>query len=651
MKQERQIILNVKGEFLDKSSKDAGVQGEGNATGIIITFDESWEAYTKRLVWHDAKGERPVAVLLSPELLIYPLTYKSAIPGEALTSPGWCSVTVEGFSPGEPNVIQRSVKEFFEVKANYDAFTPAEPTPSQAQQLQYQIDSFENHMEESALKSEGEHGLRFYDNCLWVKKDGEWLSILTTGGGGTVPGNVRDISLTTGDGTVHIKYGDPDDSNWFGTRVVRKLGSYPDGIGDGVVVIDSNSRDAYRDLPFIDSGVVPGTSYYYHFYTYSAAEAVNGNNINRMSCIPREYAVYGVRIDTANPDPLLALTYTDDAVGFLPGGSEWYQRPIYKDIKPCIVSGGQVECYLDRSNFAKDAAGNTVSLTTTGKDVMVEFPKIGYKITRNGSFIDVKVTNHPSAAEDGFCYYAHTRFTEGDRDKLYLGAYLGNYVTSGGFAGLHSNSGATVFSSASIANYRLYAQANGAGFDIMSYYAHVLLQCLYIIMNKSLSAQAATGSGRTNTTAKNTTGATNAKGMDYGESGVTAQCKALGLEDLWGNMSAILDGMYVDGSYNLYTAFRGFNNTGIGYYNRGKIADVSGSGYISKMLASNELGFVPCEFNGSATTYFSDTAAIAPASHFVSGGAYDSGTGSGMFFMENKAESAVTNQAARLMLL
>ena len=44
-------------------------------------------------------------------------------------------------------------------------------------------------------------------------------------------------------------------------------------------------------------------------------------------------SVYGVRIDTTNPNPLSAVTYTDEAIGTTAGSSIWDTKEIYKNIK------------------------------------------------------------------------------------------------------------------------------------------------------------------------------------------------------------------------------------------------------------------------------------------------------------------------------
>ena len=137
--------MTVTGEFVRKDSKNAGVQGEANVTGLHIVMSDDWEAFSKRIIWRNALGESPVAVLLynSVEDLVAkkdPMTFDTAIPAEPLALEGWCSFTIEGFRESDPTAVAITVTDHLLVKPN-DAYSmPKEPTPTQAQQLQTQID-------------------------------------------------------------------------------------------------------------------------------------------------------------------------------------------------------------------------------------------------------------------------------------------------------------------------------------------------------------------------------------------------------------------------------------------------------------------------------------------------------------------------------
>lgn len=143
---DRIINVAVNGNFVRKDSKNAGVQGEANVTTLHIVLSDDWEEFSKRIIWRDAQGENPVSVLLfnSVEDLVKkkdPLVFDTPIPAEPLALHGWCSFTIEGFRDSNPTAVSISVSDNLMVQVNDAYNAPAEPTPSQAQQLQTQIDT------------------------------------------------------------------------------------------------------------------------------------------------------------------------------------------------------------------------------------------------------------------------------------------------------------------------------------------------------------------------------------------------------------------------------------------------------------------------------------------------------------------------------
>lgn len=134
----RIINVDVDGAFLTKSGKNAGTQGESNVTSLHITFDQSWLNMGKRIVWRDAKGESPVAVVLFslPVVGTDPLIFDTLIPAEPLAEPGWCSFTIEGFAEVD-GVFQTqiTIQDFLQVYINDTFYSPAEPTPTQSAQI------------------------------------------------------------------------------------------------------------------------------------------------------------------------------------------------------------------------------------------------------------------------------------------------------------------------------------------------------------------------------------------------------------------------------------------------------------------------------------------------------------------------------------
>ena len=127
----------------------------------------------------------------------------------------------------------------------------------------------------------GVHGIRFYNGKLsyYDNESEEWVDI-ETGGGGAALAIPTSVSFTNKDEAVVIKWTDPIDvtldgamiAKWGGTLVVRKAGSAPTSKTDGVIVVDSKTRNQYSSTGFEDSGLTNGVTYYYGIFPYTTSE-------------------------------------------------------------------------------------------------------------------------------------------------------------------------------------------------------------------------------------------------------------------------------------------------------------------------------------------------------------------------------------------
>lgn len=142
---DRIINLQVNGQYLTKDNKNAGVQGEVNATNLRIQFDESWYQTSKTVTFWNARGENAVAILLGANhleniVLGASETFIIPIPGEALTEHGYMTFVIDGCVDG---VRMRSIEDKLYVaaaKSDPNASSPTVPTPSQVEQFQQQIE-------------------------------------------------------------------------------------------------------------------------------------------------------------------------------------------------------------------------------------------------------------------------------------------------------------------------------------------------------------------------------------------------------------------------------------------------------------------------------------------------------------------------------
>ena len=184
----------------------------------------------------------------------------------------------------------------------------------------------------------------------------------------------------------------------------------------------------------------------------------------------KDYKTYTVRIDLNNSNPETACEYMDDAVDIVPGYNGWKDKPIIKSIRPCVLGAdGTVKYYLQKDDYTKKEDGTASVLDGTDGDVMIEIPKIGYRLWNDGSYQYVSVTDEPDKAN--YCYYAHSLNSAGDCDKIYYGAYYG-YVNGNN---LYSRSGISPTVNTSLTNFRTYAANKGAGYSLESFFPRTLM--------------------------------------------------------------------------------------------------------------------------------------------------------------------------------
>lgn len=115
-----------------------------------------------------------------------------------------------------------------------------------------------------------------------------------SGSGGLTLAAVSGITTQVSSGKVYVKWSDPDDlvvagstiAAWGGTLLVRKAGSAPTSRRDGTIVLDSKTRNAYKNTYFCDSGLSNGTKYYYKFFPYTTANAYTDSTDDEFNAIP-----------------------------------------------------------------------------------------------------------------------------------------------------------------------------------------------------------------------------------------------------------------------------------------------------------------------------------------------------------------------------
>lgn len=144
----REITLTVRGDTVHANRHRAGIQGECNATALVVSFDESWDGYAKKITFWDALEQNPVVLSLGWNKLADSTkdlrTYQTTIPGEPLKEAGECTLVIEGYKEENPDVIAKAMTVRLTVEASPTAdkdVEPAEPTNDQYTQLRAEIEA------------------------------------------------------------------------------------------------------------------------------------------------------------------------------------------------------------------------------------------------------------------------------------------------------------------------------------------------------------------------------------------------------------------------------------------------------------------------------------------------------------------------------
>lgn len=464
------------------------------------------------------------------------------------------------------------------------------------------------------------------------------------------------IEIKRGNGQISLTWTDPPASEtiygqtitWKNTSVRYKANTPPTSANDGILAATETTRNQYQSTPLVIDGLTNGVTYYVSVFPKSEAGGVNTDASQIVNATPKDTSVWTVQIDQSNSNPLTCCTYADDAVGMTKGSDEWDSIFGYR---PCVMKDGVIQGYLNPNDFAKYENGTTAPITDSAYDVMIEFPRMGLNITTSGNIISVSLTDDTSSSE--FQYLAHKRGSV-QKDCFYLGAYS----ATGSSSRLTSVSGVSPLTNVSITSFISYAHNRVAGYEIMGFYQWTYVQALYVLKYGNLNSQVALGNGYVGGSTKQTTGATNTKGMNYGStSSKTDRMKLFGLEDLWGNVLQFICGLYSDSSRNLLTTTDNFGTStsaSAWEYNVASGVSSDTNGYMTKVQGTNNGGFVlKAASGGSSTTYFSDDGRLNAGCFPDVGGYWGGGDYAGVFscHVGYAASDARSLVGSRLMFL
>ena len=285
-------------------------------------------------------------------------------------------------------------------------------------------------------------------------------------------------------------------------------------------------------------------------------------NILEILAVPAKN--YSFIIDFSLSNPASMITYADDSDAAAMS-TDWFD---ILGLKLCVLKDGKVLYYLNPDNVAQQIDGSAADITTLGNDVMLEIPRMGTNcMWLDSNRLKITITTAPSRA--GYDYRAFSLHKYNDCDKIYIGRYYAHIDHNK----LYSCSNEYINGKYNLAQYRTYATNRGTGYTDIGICDNILLQCLYFLIVKNMNSQSAVGVGIVETNVKiSTTGSANTFGwLNHNApnktNGTTAIC-CLGIEDLWGNVFAVEDGIIKAASTNTISMAQyadQYNSDGTGY--------------------------------------------------------------------------------------
>lgn len=552
-----------------------------------------------------------------------------------------------------------------------------------------------NHLTAKLNTEGGAHGLRYWNDELQFNNGQTWVTI-ETGAGGLPPTDMKSVEVLYGNNSTSLvlKGADPDDGvggdgqtlvKWQGTKIVRKVGSYPTKVTDGTLVCDYQVRNQYKNTGFTDTGLVRGTTYYYRWFPYSDQGVVNvtsDETVNRASKSPEENMIVGVTADWANN----TYTRTDKAVG-QSAGTFFDKFKAFGGRRRCIVADDKTILAFHGDSAYTETGKLTKKITKNGKtyavgtsvQVMVYQPKFYYKVTPitkvsnpyNTGFMIRKATYQVADVQyAGF--KVHPDFVRSGKKLPYIlvSAFecatqdaAGNYITTNASLGtkLASIAGAKPSThgcyngsswpqehSFTRAIARNLAKARGEGWQIGDMLTIAATQLLAMIEYGGMDLQTLLDRGNVdnvnNYNGVLATGGTSSLGnkSGHGAGDVGKRCMSYrGEENIYGNVWTWQDGgnTYNSNQGILYWADHGFadDTTSAPYQSTG-FNFARANGYISAYGYSDacDFMFIPCEVTGDSANpvgdYFYQNVTSSNMTVALLGGSCSDGSRAGLFF-------------------
>jgi len=480
-------------------------------------------------------------------------------------------------------------------------------------------------------------------------------------GGGIPPSICKNLTVKKNGTSVSLKWQDSGNTildkqylcTWAGTKIVKKLGSYPTSEIDGTVVVNNTVNNQYLTTAFVDTIPNASDDYKYAAFPYSTNGVYCYNEKNKFT----EAIIYELTINPndSNPDTRVAYPAGCTNASFTPEYMNFGNGFVYGDWElaffqptPVMLNYDATEAYtLYKKDFRYKADKVTLSDVSNinfAGNCMIAWEQTWIKYVMDGSLFHVYVSN--KQVDSSYNCFTHYNKNGVLLDRIYTHAFQPALVNGK----LRSIAGQTILTGSTGTAEIAAAQANGNAWYLMDYGEFLMQQVLFMLVTKSTNFETKIGKGRDSSNANPTTGEGLSTGMDWGTS-ATGFVKFMGVEfpisNYWKRLAGCVYTTVMKYKLCDYTndgsTVIGYNTDGTGYLTHQAFSGTSG-GYISAALLTAN-GILPTVASGSSSTYFPDGLWWAAGGYAIVG-AYDNGSLDGPFALN--LSSAVSDSHASI---
>lgn len=243
--------------------------------------------------------------------------------------------------------------------------------------------------------------------------------------------------------------------------------------------------------------------------------------------------------------------------------------------------------------------------TLSTNDVMVKIPKFWFKRYREGNQETILIGDSAELESQGFTLHPAFKHNNTTQECVYVGAFA---IADNN----KSVTGVVPTTQMDLNGFRNNARPKGAGWSLWSLLIYNAIEMLYLVEYADNNSQSVVGRGYVDSMSTNLVNGScnsvpNLTGIPSGTNGKIGVVYR-GLENLWGNVHQLLDGVYVSARYNWkYTPEQGKFNSPVEYIDTNVKSNTT-AGYIGEMSydINNPALMLPIKTSGSETTSFCD---------------------------------------------